>query len=67
MFILLNSLRTSESQQLLKKHFGNEMKNANSYVEKALNWTAIKVDDGRSLHAYTLYLRECGNVISIYG
>ncbi len=53
----------TEAQQLLKKHFGNEMKIANAYVEKALNWTAIKVDDGRSLHAYALYLRECGNVM----
>lgn len=53
----------TEAQQLLKKHFGNEMKIANAYIEKALNWTAIKADDGKSLHAYALYLRECYNVM----
>ncbi|KAL0151450.1 hypothetical protein M9458_053236 [Cirrhinus mrigala] len=53
----------TEAQQLLKKYFGNEMKIANAYVEKALNWTAIKVDDGKSLHAYALYLRECCNAM----
>lgn len=53
----------TEAQQLLKKHFGNEMKIANAYVEKALDWTAIKVDDGKSLHAYALYLTECCNVM----
>jgi len=53
----------TEAQQLLKKHFRNEMKIANAYIEKALNWTTIKVDDGKSLHAFALYLRECCNVI----
>lgn len=53
----------TEAQQFLKKHFGNEMKIANAYIEKALNWTAIKTDDGKSLHAYALYLRECCNVM----
>ncbi|KAK0154050.1 hypothetical protein N1851_003872 [Merluccius polli] len=53
----------SEAMQLLKKHFGNEMKIANAYLDKALNWTVIKADDGKSLHAYALYLKECCNAM----
>lgn len=53
----------SEAMQLLKKHFGDEMKIANAYLDKALNWTVIKADDGKSLHAYALYLKECCNAM----
>ena len=47
--------------QLLEKHFGDEMKIANAYLDKMLNWTAIKADDGKALQAYSLYLREFHN------
>lgn len=53
----------TEAQQLLKKHFCNEMKIANAYIEKALNRTTIKADDGKTLHAYALCFRECCNVM----
>ena len=53
----------SEAMQLLKRRYGNEMKIANAYLDKALNWTAVKPDDGKSLHAYSLYLRECLNAM----
>lgn len=52
-----------EAKQLLQLHFGDEIKIANAYLEKALNWTSIKPDDGTSLHAYALYLRECYNAM----
>lgn len=32
----------TEAKQLLKEYFGNEISGA--YLEKALNWTAIKAD-----------------------
>ena len=53
----------SEAMQLLEKHFGDEMKIANAYLDKALNWTAIKADDGKALQAYSLYPRECHNAM----
>lgn len=53
----------SEAMHLLKKHFGDEMKFANAYPTKVLNWAAIKADDGKSLHAYALYLKECCNAM----
>ncbi|KAJ8349111.1 hypothetical protein SKAU_G00277000 [Synaphobranchus kaupii] len=52
-----------EAMRLLKKHFGDEMKIANAYLDKALNWPAVKADDGKALHAYGLYLRECSNAM----
>ncbi|KAJ8412783.1 hypothetical protein AAFF_G00117340 [Aldrovandia affinis] len=53
----------AEAKQLLKKHFGNEVKVTNAYLEKALSWTAIKADDGKALQAYALYLRGCYNAM----
>lgn len=52
-----------EAKELLQKHFGNEMKIANAYMEKALNWATIKPDDGKSLQSYVLYLKECLNAM----
>ena len=43
-----------EDKQLLKEHYGDEIKVSNVYLEKALNWTALKADDGKALHAYGL-------------
>ena len=53
----------TEARQLLKKHFGDEIKIANAYLQKALNWKSIKTDDGNALHAFALYLRECYNAM----
>ena len=55
----------AEARQLLKKYFGNEMKIANAYLEKAFNWTLIRPDDGKALLAYALYLRECLNTMQV--
>ncbi|KAK0143396.1 hypothetical protein N1851_018466 [Merluccius polli] len=55
----------AEAKQLLKKYFGNEMKIANAYLEKAFNWTLIRPDDGKALLAYALYLRECLNTMQV--
>lgn len=52
-----------EAQKLLKAHFGDEIKMASAYIEKALNWNNIKNDDGNALHAYALYLRGCCNTM----
>lgn len=55
----------NETRQLLKEHFGNEMKasGADRYMEKALNWTAIKAEDGKRLYEYAMYLRGCCNAM----
>lgn len=52
-----------EAKHLLKEHFGNEIKISGAYLEKALNWTAIKAEDGKMLHAYAMYLTGCCNVM----
>lgn len=52
-----------KAKQLLKGHYGNEIKISSAYLEKALSWTAIKSDDGEALHAYAMYLRGCCNAM----
>lgn len=52
-----------EAKQLLKRHFADEMKITNAYLDKALNRTVIIASDAKSLHAYALYLRECCNAM----
>lgn len=52
-----------EARRLLKKHYGNELKIANAYMEKALNWPSIKQEDGKALNAYALFLTGCKNTM----
>ena len=52
-----------EAKMLLQKHFGHEMKIATAYLEKALTWNVIRAEDGKALHAYGIFLRECYNVM----
>lgn len=52
-----------EAKRLLKVHFGDEMKIANAYMGKALNWSSIKAEDGKALHSYALFLRGCCNAM----
>lgn len=53
----------AEAKRLLKHHFGDDFKITTAYIEKALNWNSIRTDDGKALHSYALYLRNCGNAV----
>ena len=52
-----------QAKTLLKRHFGDDTKIASAYMEKALNWNSIKVEDGNALHCYALFLRGCCNAM----
>jgi len=52
-----------EARRLLQKHYGNELKIANAYMEKALNWPIMKLEDGKALNAYALFLIGCKNTM----
>ncbi len=52
-----------KAKNLLKEHFGHEFKITAAYMEKALNWPAIKPDDINGLQAYALFLRGYCNVM----
>ncbi len=52
-----------EAKRLLEHHFGDEFKITNAYIEKALNWNNIPIDNGEALHSYALFLRGCCNVM----
>lgn len=51
------------AKALLKKHFGNEFKISNAYIDKALSWPAVKAEDPKALQSFGLYLRGCSNVM----
>lgn len=51
----------AEAKRLLKRHFGIDFKITTAYMEKALNWSIIRPDDGKALYSYALYLRSCCN------
>lgn len=46
----------AEAKRMLKLHFGDELKIANAYMEKVLNWNGRRTEDGKALHCYTLFL-----------
>ncbi len=52
-----------KAKNLLKEHFGHEFKITAAYMEKALNWPAIKPDDISGLQVYALFLRGYCNVM----
>lgn len=51
------------AKDLLKEHFGNEVKIASAYMEKALSWKMIKAEDAKALQNYGLFLRSCCNAM----
>lgn len=53
-----------EAKRLLEEHFGNTYKISVAYINKALNWPAIKSDDGEALHSFGLYLTGCRNAMT---
>lgn len=46
----------AEAKRLLKVHFGSEIRIANVYMVKDLNWNNIKPEDGKALQSYALFL-----------
>ncbi len=52
-----------EAKRLLEHHFGDKFKITNAYMEKALIWNNIPIDNGEALHSYALFLHGCCNVM----
>ena len=50
-----------EAKRLLHKHYGDELRIASAYMEKALKWPQVKADDGKALNAYAMFLIGCRN------
>lgn len=47
----------------LQENFGDKVKIANKYIERAFSWPLIKPEDSKALEAFTLYLRGCCNAM----
>ncbi|XP_061160072.1 uncharacterized protein LOC133170892 isoform X1 [Syngnathus typhle] len=54
--------RYAEAKRLLEYHYGDKIKLTNAYMEKAMNWSTIKAEDGKALYSYALFLRACCNL-----
>lgn len=52
-----------EARLLLDQQYGNELKIAMAYIEKALSWPQIKTDDAKGLNEYALFLIGCKNTM----
>lgn len=52
-----------EARKLLQKQYGDELKIANAYMDKALRWPQIKSEDCKALNAYALFLIGCRNTM----
>ena len=57
----------TEAKKQLELNFGNRVRIASAFVDKALNWSIIKPDDAYALRAYALFLRSCFNTMNEAG
>ncbi|KAL4008191.1 hypothetical protein ACER0C_002043 [Sarotherodon galilaeus] len=53
----------SEARKLLFCHYGNELRIATAYMNRAFDWPQIKTDDAKALHSYSLFLTGCNNAM----
>ncbi|KAL2099293.1 hypothetical protein ACEWY4_005773 [Coilia grayii] len=53
-----------EAKRLLQYHYGNELKIATAYLDKALKWPQIKAEDAKGLKTYALFLIGCKNTMT---
>lgn len=51
------------AKKLLQEQFGDEFQIAAAYMERALSWPSLRTEDAQGLHAYSLFLHACCNII----
>lgn len=51
------------AKNLLKEHFGSEIKVTAAYMEKVMRWPVIKGEDVDALESFSIFLRSCCNVM----
>ena len=56
---LTPSLGYTAALQELKSRYGDEQQIANAYVQRALHWQVLKIDDVKGLDDYGIFLTEC--------
>ena len=61
---LTPSLGYKAALEELKTRYGDEQNVADAYVQRALNWPVIKLDDVKGLDDYSIFLTECMYAIS---
>ena len=52
-----------KAKALLQEHYGDEFKITSAYITKALEWSAIKTEDLKTLQYFVIFLRSCCNAM----
>lgn len=52
-----------EAKEQLEWHFGNKIKVASAFLDKALKWPAVKSEDALGLRSYAIFLKSCHNTM----
>ncbi|XP_016523109.1 uncharacterized protein LOC107835283, partial [Poecilia formosa] len=53
----------AKAKQMLKEFFGDDFKISEAYIKEALDWPAIKPEDGHALQSFALFLTGCSNTM----
>lgn len=53
-------------KNLLKEHFGSEIKVTVAYMEKVMGWPIIKSEDIDALEYFSIFLRSCNGQFAAY-
>lgn len=46
----------TEARRLFQQHYGDELRIAKAFMNKALEWPQIKTEDRKALYTYALFL-----------
>ena len=52
-----------KAKALLQEHYGDEFKITSAYMTKALEWSANKTGDLKTLQCFVIFLRSCCNAM----
>ncbi|KAM4561412.1 uncharacterized protein V3H82_015431 [Fundulus diaphanus] len=54
----------AKAKQMLQDYFGDDYKIAEAYLKEAMDWQAIKPEDGAALQSFALFLTGCSNTMA---
>ncbi|KAK3753087.1 hypothetical protein QZH41_001789 [Actinostola sp. cb2023] len=56
-------MRYAQARILLQKKYGDKYRIATAYIEKALSWPEIRINDAQALHRFSVFLTSCSNAM----
>jgi len=62
-YFLAPHLGYAQARILLQKKYGDKYRIATAYIEKALSWPEIRINDAQALHRFSVFLTSCSNAM----